>query len=900
MSFIEQATLKVVDEATGPINRINAEIRKLVASTSQLKNVRIDFRVQTSQITRAISELTRLNEVAKQARAAGNFNASANVANLTAATAAATRLAAALKEAHAAAATPITIAVNTAAAEARIAALHATATRALTMPIGAAPGAAPGAGGIPPGALPPRGRGLGFLGGGVGGGGVGSFVTGAGFGFNSIVGALNAVEMAGYAAAKSMQFIGSQAMARDLTNLQSAVQASAKQVDIFEKLGGAQPPLDAKIIQFTKDERQRLWTSLLGDVQGAGETPEIREGERARAAFNVVRELETRMLPRMIAMNPEAAASEESRKKLLSDLRVNVQAMNLSTGQLTDALGNFTPEGRRTMEAIMRARAANPELPPPLIKTTLANAKSLAYSLDEDALTRLFLNAGERGVRAGNELYQASLAGTGTILNKGLNNALEKTGLLVGAQHDKKRNVIAGTGTAIFDDLRKRDPAAWWHEVLPPRILDFYQKEENRAAKADQRKPVKLTSTEDLEGLSGRDVTANELIADYVNKTFPSMRQTARQGIIDSLSGWEQSKSALEQSALAINQDVSAALAKSWVARSISLTNAIKDRAAATGQTITDFLGVSNFERDLTGAIRGRAYDEMRLTVEALKYGTLPESALPPSARGRIKAARPEDKARVIQEEKQKVLDDLTRQMEKLRADEFERMREATNTIYTSMADPGKMLTQFEETAKTVRGKGQLPKIPTRSEIKTQLDRAIQEKPEDVKAVPNWLFLPAVKAPPTAPPFPLPTKEQLDNSLAAIRRAELDRIPSPVKTTELEPQPTPSLAQTALETTGAGQRPTDLINLTSLDEASTRFQAALGGIGQTLIDGGATAGQYLTAGGEAAAAALQSQAGSIGSAIGSAAAALISSARVAVSVPTVVASRPDSGAQKVD
>ncbi len=100
--------------------------------------------------------------------------------------------------------------------------------------------------------------------------------------------------------------------------------------------------------------------------------------------------------------------------------------------------------------------------------------------------------------------------------------------------------------------------------------------------------------------------------------------------------------------------------------------------------------------------------------------------------------------------------------------------------------------------------------------------------------------------------------------------------------------------------TGAGARPTDQISLTGLDEFTSRFQTVLGGIGQGLIDGGATAGQYLAAGGEAAAATLKAEAGSIGSAIGSAAAAVISAAHVNVSVPTTVASKVDPGAQKVD
>jgi hypothetical protein len=320
------------------------------------------------------------------------------------------------------------------------------------------------------------------------------------------------------------------------------------------------------------------------------------------------------------------------------------------------------------------------------------------------------------------------------------------------------------------------------------------------------------------------------------------------------------------------------------VAQGINLTNAIRDKAAAAGDATARFFQVSRIENNLADIIRGQNYGYLTQALKILQEDLARESEraiVPANA-----AARREIAGR--RNQLQREIDQIQKALDAARQAETDRIKAVNDIITFSVPQ----ITD-SKSLKLVP-----PAQPFQPPTKKDIDTAIKRNK------PNWIVVPAeplltpppwtmppgkppgwLFTPPTTPPQ-WPTPEEV-NKLLRSR-------------TELEPQPQPSLAQTALETTGAAERPTDLIALTGIDEASARFQAALGGIGQTLIDGGATAGQYLTAGGEAAAAALQSQAGSIGSAIGSAAAAVISSARVAVSVPTVVASRPDAGAQKTD
>ena len=451
--------------------------------------------------------------------------------------------------------------------------------------------------------------------------GAGQFGQGFATGIAGPIGMFGALTAAGYAAAKALEFVGAQAATRDRADLQASVQASKKQRDIFDTLGGETPPLGATGVVMTQDERKKLWVSLLGDVQGG-------EEERARSAFNIVKRLETEMLPRMVAMDPE-----KGRADVLKGMRMNIQAMNLATGQMVDNAGNFTKDGERVYQAITAARAANPELASQLIKTTTANLKTAAYAFDQDMLTRVFINAGERGQRAGNEAYQAWLAATGTVDNKALNNSLEDLKLLTGASHNLKTgSVETGTGTPVHEELLRRNPAKWYYEQLTPRITADEQAKENAQAKKERRQPTKL-AFEDID---------NEKVADWIQRKFPSMRQTAKQGIADFILGYKQMQSTLAQSALAISQDVSEAVSQSWTQEGENLMQAFRDRAAKTGKNMLTAIDASGHLEDVANMVRGDTASALQKRIGLLKKGFILEDKdnLTPSDINAIKDLR--------------------------------------------------------------------------------------------------------------------------------------------------------------------------------------------------------------------------------------------------------------------
>src|SRR5262245_3369987 len=93
-SFVEQATLKVVDQSTSQINKINAALKKLQATARSIRSFRIDFNINMRNLQNANAELRKLAALAKQVGAASrtiNFGA-ISAAGLRQATAAAQRL----------------------------------------------------------------------------------------------------------------------------------------------------------------------------------------------------------------------------------------------------------------------------------------------------------------------------------------------------------------------------------------------------------------------------------------------------------------------------------------------------------------------------------------------------------------------------------------------------------------------------------------------------------------------------------------------------------------------------------------------------------------------------------------------------------------------------------------
>ena len=59
-SFVEEATLRVKDESSAQIKKINAELKKLFQTANSLKSIKVDIKVNDKGITQAIGNINRL------------------------------------------------------------------------------------------------------------------------------------------------------------------------------------------------------------------------------------------------------------------------------------------------------------------------------------------------------------------------------------------------------------------------------------------------------------------------------------------------------------------------------------------------------------------------------------------------------------------------------------------------------------------------------------------------------------------------------------------------------------------------------------------------------------------------------------------------------------------------
>src|SRR5262245_15256803 len=66
-SFVEQATLRVNDQSSAAIRKINAELRQMQALANSLRNIRINIRINTGQLQAANQQLNALAHNLRQA-----------------------------------------------------------------------------------------------------------------------------------------------------------------------------------------------------------------------------------------------------------------------------------------------------------------------------------------------------------------------------------------------------------------------------------------------------------------------------------------------------------------------------------------------------------------------------------------------------------------------------------------------------------------------------------------------------------------------------------------------------------------------------------------------------------------------------------------------------------------
>jgi hypothetical protein len=83
-SFVEQATLRVVDQSSGQINKINAALKRLQATANSLRSRSIDIRVNARGLQQALTGVQRLTAAMRQLQGASrsiNIGANANALN---------------------------------------------------------------------------------------------------------------------------------------------------------------------------------------------------------------------------------------------------------------------------------------------------------------------------------------------------------------------------------------------------------------------------------------------------------------------------------------------------------------------------------------------------------------------------------------------------------------------------------------------------------------------------------------------------------------------------------------------------------------------------------------------------------------------------------------------------
>lgn len=95
-SFVEQATLKIVDQSTGQIKKINAALKDLFKTAKSLKSTKIDIAVKETGTKQAIHALRKLNR--ELAKLKGNANLGINVKGLKQANAAARQMSQSMRQ----------------------------------------------------------------------------------------------------------------------------------------------------------------------------------------------------------------------------------------------------------------------------------------------------------------------------------------------------------------------------------------------------------------------------------------------------------------------------------------------------------------------------------------------------------------------------------------------------------------------------------------------------------------------------------------------------------------------------------------------------------------------------------------------------------------------------------
>jgi hypothetical protein len=565
-SFVESATLKVNDQSTAQINKINAALKQLFNTAKSLKSTTINLRVNAQGLTKAAADARALSAALRGLRST-NIHIGVNAQGIT-------------------------------QAQRQIAQLRAQTQRPINVATQAGGGGARGGGGggRPSSATHGAARG---------------FARGLGVsGMADLIGSYGAVAGAGYAAAAALRAVAASAATRDRTNLQAAIAATEAQRKIFAEQDAARAALPKEQrpeLPFTDDERKRLRTSLLGEVSAQVQertgmdpldprlTPEQRidaQQRRAMAAGKITDYLERAIAPVLYALNPD-----KDRAQTIEGLKQIVKAVNLGSTDMIDAQGNISKDAQRVFKGVAIAQYAEPELQPGEIKTALANLKGAAYSLSPEALAGVLINASARGQRAANEAYRAQKVALGTADVKKVNDMLADAGLLEGVTR-KKGHVVPGSGRPIDQTTLLENPAKWYQDHFVPAMNAQLKKEADARAKA---MPAR-TEEERAAKAKAAEITNADQRA-YIERKLAGASQAAIQGITDLILGNQQTRETLAQASDAAAQPIGPALQQSWTAALENLKTSATNAFAGVGDNIAKQLNLAPILQGLADQI---------------------------------------------------------------------------------------------------------------------------------------------------------------------------------------------------------------------------------------------------------------------------------------------------------
>src|SRR6187402_3533387 len=382
-SYVEQATLRVNDQSTAQINKINAALKKLFATARSLKSTRVSLNVDARGLTAANKQLNTLAR---------------NIAVLRG-----QRLSLTVNDA------------GLAKARRDIAALRAAARAPINVNVrGGAAGAVRAPRPVP--VTPPGGAIITGAGAGAGASGISRLETSFG-----------ALSLAAYGAAAALKKVAEAGYDRSRTDLQTkamtteAQRAESARIEKSTKPGEG-PSYKGAPIAWPKNAFDQFVNEIQGDVAAEakpGMSPKEVQEQTRRNAVMVARHMQNDIYPGIMARNP-TFTPEQGRE----GLKKHVKAANISTTDIVDDAGKLSADYQRFSKGLAMALAVNPELKPETVRTTMAGLKTSGYTLDSEAIAQTLVQAGDLGQRVGNETFRLQRSLQGVVDNKKLNNVL--------------------------------------------------------------------------------------------------------------------------------------------------------------------------------------------------------------------------------------------------------------------------------------------------------------------------------------------------------------------------------------------------------------------------------------------------------------------------------------------